>query len=83
MFNTYDVNKTTLDNEAVYPNSGFAGNKIFSYKEDNSIGATQDPVLGMPLSYKNFNNFSEIVFVNNLDDDLISYKAFGLHKIHL
>ena len=71
------MNKKTLDNEAVYPNSAFAGNKIFSYKEDNTIGATQDPVLGMPLSYKNFNNFSEIVFVNNLDDDLISYKAFG------
>ena len=76
-FNAYDVNRKSLDNEAVYPNSMFTGNKIFSYKEDNTIGATRDPILDMALSYKNFNNFSEIVFVNNLDDDLISYKAFG------
>ena len=77
LFNAYDVNKKSLNNEAVYPNSSFAGNKVFSYKEDPTIGATKDSVLGMALSYKNYNNFSELVFLNNLDDDLISYKAFG------
>ena len=76
------MNKKTLDNEAVYPNSAFAGNKIFSYKEDNTIGATQDPSW-VCHHIRILITLVKLFLVNNPDDDLISYKAFGLHKIHL
>jgi hypothetical protein len=51
------------------------GTKIFSYKLGTG---TPDPVLGFPLSYKNFNNIGDIQFENNFDVESFSY---GIDKV--
>jgi len=75
-FNLYDRNRNTLDNDSVYPSSTFVGNEIFGYA-NATVNATKDPVLGFPLEYKNFNNFSEIAYTNFIDDYFYSYVPFG------
>ena len=75
-FVMYDSNKVRLDDDAVYPNSTFTGNNIFGYTKAKS-NTTEDPILGFPLEYKNFNNFSEISFTNCIDDYFESYVPFG------
>lgn len=76
LFSAYDSNKKALDNILTYPESTFKGSPLFSYKTA-STSTTNDSVLGFPLEYKNFNNFSEIVFDNNMSTDVISYTPFG------
>ena len=76
LFQAYDYNGVSLNNDSIYPKSDFKGSKLFSYKEGSATN-TSDSVLGFPLSYSNFNNFSEIVFENNLETDLYSYIPFG------
>ncbi len=76
LFQGYDVNKKSLGDELTYPQSSFKGTKIFSYKP-GITNTVNDSVLGFPLQYKNFNNFSEIVYDNNLSGDVISYIPFG------
>ena len=75
-FVMYDSNKVRLDDDAVYPNSTFTGNNIFGYTPAK-VNTTEDTVLGFPLEYKNFNNFSEISFTNHIDDYFESYVPFG------
>ena len=75
-FNLYDKNKVALDNDSTYPSSTFVGNEIFGYTKATT-NTTEDPVLGFPLEYKNFNNFSEISFTNYIDDYFYSYVPFG------
>ena len=76
LFNLFDKNKVAVDSDSVYPNSTFVGNEIFGYTKAVT-NRTEDPVLGFPLEYKNFNNFSEISFTNNIDDYFYSYVPFG------
>ena len=75
-FVMYDGNKVKLDDSAVYPSSTFTGNSIFGYTPAKT-NTTEDPVLEIPLEYKNFNNFSEISFTNFVDDYFESYTPFG------
>lgn len=75
-FVMYDSNKVRLDDDAVYPNSTFTGNNIFGYTKTKT-NTVADPILGFPLEYKNFNNFSEISFTNCVDDYFESYVPFG------
>ena len=77
LFQGYDYKGNTLDDESVYPNSSFKGTKLFAYTESTLPNSVDDPVLGFPLKYVNFNNFSEIEYTNHLDTDLISYIPFG------
>ena len=77
LFTAYDYNGKSLDDVATYPNSDFEGTEIFSYAINTDSNASKDPVLNFPLKYENFNNFSEIVFDNDLEKDLYSYIPFG------
>ena len=77
LFTAYDYNGVKLDDVATYPNSDFKGTEIFSYAPNTDPKATDDSVLGFPIKYANFNNFSEICFDNDLECDLYSYIAFG------
>ena len=77
LFNAYDYNGVALKSESIYPKSDFAGTKIFSYADNIEPNATKDSILGFPLKYQNYNNFSEILFDNNLDTELYSYIPFG------
>ena len=87
LFVIYDDTGTRMDDEAKYPQSDFAGNKIFSYAtvddirdEDAAnvaITLQEDPVLGFPLVYRPFKAASEIVFTNNLEHDKYQYTPIG------
>ena len=87
LFVIYDDTGTRLDDEAKYPQSDFAGNKIFSYATPDdirdedaanvAITLQQDPVLGFPLVYRPFKAASEIVFTNNLEHDKYVYTPIG------
>ncbi|NJO58806.1 MAG: hypothetical protein HC836_10790 [Richelia sp. RM2_1_2] len=59
LFQLYDVNQTKLDDQGVYQNSTFAGNKIFNFKQ--SSNGVNDPILGFPLSY---DDYGEILYEN-------------------
>ena len=45
LFQLYDYAGVRLDDTSTYPNSTFAGSKVFSYKINDTAGATSDPVL--------------------------------------
>ena len=79
LFKGYDSARNVVDDELVYPQSSFKGTKLFSYKD--AVANTQnDSVLGFPLEYKNFNNFSEIVFNNNLSSDVLVMCLLGVQQ---
>lgn len=73
LFQLYDHNGITLDNTSTYPNSTFAGSKIFSYKVNTTPGATIDPVLKFPIVYTALGQSSDIIFENNLITDRYVY----------
>lgn len=72
LFDLFDINGISLTDKIYYPNSNFAGNKIFSYKV--SSGST-DKELGFSLTYRNINNIGDIVFDFNLINDKFLYKS--------
>jgi len=74
LFDIIDSNGTSLAGTSTYPGSSFAGTKIFSYKVGTG---NNDPVLGFPLSYKNFVAQGDIEFVNNFDEDTFEYITSG------
>jgi len=67
LFDVVDSNGVSI---STYLNSTFAGTQIFGYKV--GTGAV-DPVLGIALSYRNFNQIGDIQFVNNFDSDTFGY----------
>ena len=77
LFTAYDYNGISLDSDATYPKSDFAGTTIFRYAPNDDTNAVKDTVLNFPLKYQNFNNFSEILFENSLEKGLYSYIPFG------
>ena len=87
LFVIYDDTGVRLDDEAKYPQSNFAGNKIFSYATADditqqdavnlSVSTQTDSVLGFPLVYRPFKAASEIVFTNNLEHNTYSYTPLG------
>lgn len=74
LFDVFDTTGVSLGDRLKYPISNnslaFSGTKIFSYSEGTG---TDDPVLGFPLTYKNFNNIGDIQFDNNFDTDTFLY----------
>lgn len=70
LFDVINEQGYSLSDINYYPNSTFAGTKIFSYK----IGTGKnDTILGFPLSYRNFNQIGDIEFTNNFDNEVFSY----------
>ena len=66
LFDVFDESDISFSDKNRYVNSNFEGTKIFSYQ----VGAGRvDPILGFPLSYKNFNSVGDISFVNDFDTD--------------
>jgi hypothetical protein len=70
LFNLYDANNVPLDDPAKYPDSNFAGNKIFSYHVDTTGSSKNDLVLGFPLT---FDANGQINFENHLATQTYSY----------
>jgi len=74
LFDIVDDSGVSLAGTATYPGSSFSGTKIFSYKVGTG---TADPILGFPLSYKNFQAQGDIEFVNDYDADTFNYIISG------
>jgi hypothetical protein len=66
LFDVFTENNVSLVDNTLFLNSAFRGTKLFSYKSGSGAA---DPVLGFPLSYRNFNNVGDIQFDNNFDND--------------
>lgn len=74
LFDVFDSTGTSYGDRTKYPitnsASAFNGSKIFGYKVGTG---TDDPVLGFPLTYKNFNNIGDIQFENYFDTESFVY----------
>lgn len=70
LFDLVDSLGYSFSDLTVYPDSDFAGNKIFSYFPGTG---NNDTVLGFPLRYQNFNNIGDIVFNNYYNTESFSY----------
>lgn len=70
LFDVFDANGNSFSNIDYYNSTSFIGTKIFSYKEGTG---RKDPVLGIPLAYRSFNNIGDIIFQNNLDNDTFTH----------
>ena len=74
LFDLFDDAGNSYSNSLIYPNTTFAGNKIFSYR----IGrGTVDSVLGFPLTYRSIENIGDLVFDFNLLADSFTYGQEG------
>ena len=71
MFDLFDNDGIQLNDSSVYVGSSFTGNKIFSY----TVGkGNDDPVLGFPLKYQTFNGIGDIVFQNDIENEVYYYQ---------
>ena len=71
LFDLKDRDGYSFSDTTVYPGSTFAGNRLFAYFR--GTGSNNDPILGFPLRYQNFNNIGDIVFKNYYSQDTFSY----------
>jgi hypothetical protein len=85
LFNLYSPEGYYLGDTAIYPESTFAGNKIFGYAENVPANAANifkgtnvDPELNRTLVYKMFNAQSEILFENFIETETYSYRPPGI-----
>jgi hypothetical protein len=72
LFKLYDANEVELDDPTVYPNSTFAGCRVFGYRENADTTASIDSVLNLRLVY---NNSGEYEFENYLGNFSGTYRV--------
>ena len=75
LFNMYDNNHTSFDDDTSYPNSSFAGASIFKYATSDT--ATTDTVLGIKVKYNTINNVGDIVFESDHTSGTFTYQEDG------
>jgi len=75
LFDMFDENNISLTDEVEYPNSNFAGNKVFSYAEGTG---TVDTELGFALKYQNIANVGDIVFNFDYNQGSFVYQSITL-----
>lgn len=68
----FDIVDTSGVSFGEYDGSTFTGTKIFSYQVGTGV---DDPVLGFPLSYRNFGQIGDILFKNDYDVDVAEYTS--------
>lgn len=78
LFQLYDHNGISLDDSATYPGSTFHGSTVFSYKVNETPGASVDPVLKFPIVYTSLGQATDIVFSNDLITDRYTYTTSSL-----
>ena len=67
-FNLYDITDVSFD---TYNANTFTGTCLFSYKQGSGAN---DPVIGLPLTYRNIENSGDIVFNFDLLTDSFTYQ---------
>jgi hypothetical protein len=75
LFNMYDNNHTSFDDATAYPNSSFAGAKVFAYATSDT--ATTDTVLGIKVKYNTINNVGDMVFESDHTSGTFTYQQAG------
>ena len=73
LFAMFDDEHTAFDDATSYPNSTFAGAKVFAF--DTSDTATTDTVLGIKVKYNTINNVGDIVFESDHTSGTFTYKS--------
>ena len=73
LFGMWDNNHTSFDDATEYPNSTFAGAKVFAFATSDS--ATTDTVLGIKVKYNTINNVGDIVFESDHTSGTFTYKS--------
>ena len=67
LYDVYDLQGHSFGDPVVYPSTNFVGSPLLSYAQ--TAASVVDPVLGLPLQYRNLTNLGDIVFNNNLYRD--------------
>ena len=75
LFNLFDNNHVLFDDATAYPNSTFAGAKVFAYATSET--ATEDTVLGIKVKYNTINNVGDIVFESDHTAGTFTYQDSG------
>lgn len=70
LFNLYNSEKESLDNQLIYKNSSFKGSKIFDYKTTNDISANMDSDLQKRILTSGYGNY---IFENLLQMEEYDY----------
>ena len=73
LFGMWDNSHISFDDETTYPNSTFAGAKLFAYVISDT--ATADTVLGLKVKYNTINNVGDIVFESDHTNGTFTYKS--------
>ena len=73
LFAMFDNDHISLDDPTTYPNSSFAGAKVFEFATSDT--ATKDTVLGIKVKYNTINNVGDIVFDSDHTSGTFTYKS--------
>ena len=73
LFSMFDNNHVSFDDATTYPNSSFAGAKVFEFATSDT--ATEDTVLGIKVKYNTINNIGDIVFDSDHTSGSFTYKS--------
>ena len=73
LFNMYDEDDVSFTNSTVYPNTTFAGAKVFEYATSDS--AVKDTVLGIKVKYNTINNIGDIVFQSDTTNGSFTFQS--------
>ena len=73
LFSMFDNDHTPFDDATTYPNSTFAGAKVFAFATSDT--ATTDTVLGIKVKYNTINNVGDIVFDSDHTSGTFTYKS--------
>ena len=73
LFAMFDNDHTPFDDATTYPNSSFAGAKVFAFATSDT--ATTDTVLGIKVKYNTINNVGDIVFDSDHTSGTFTYKS--------
>lgn len=71
-FDIVDESGYSFSDTSMYPGTTFTGTNFFSYQVGTG---SADAILGIPLSYQNFNNIGDIVFQSDYDIDTFTYNS--------
>jgi len=73
LFAMFNNDHTAFDDTTTYPNSTFAGAKVFAFATSDT--ATTDTVLGIKVKYNTVNNVGDIVFESDHTSGTFTYKS--------
>ena len=73
LFGMWDEDHVSLDDATLYPQSTFAGAKVFAFATSDT--ATTDTVLGIKVKYNTINNVGDMVFESDHTAGTFTYKS--------